>query len=191
MQQNFKVLGLIIFGVVLPSLMFFSAYFGMEELVAPPNINSLQEIAASSARWTNDQYTLFSSMYLENVNYTVVRNKQGVKFSVMKIGFAVSSVGIALLILGFDRRQGAEGQFHGVSLKLESFGALVFVVGSLVAAYAGIVANEYQTSQTPNYFSDADYISKRHIFQIMDSCAKNGKLGVDCVRVGVTQLEGG
>lgn len=81
-------------------------------------------------------------------------NKQVMKTSIINIGFAVMSIGLMLLVLGIESG-GAEASAAvnelEFNLKTGSTGVAIFVVGAIMATLGGVLKNDYQTSQIPNY----------------------------------------
>jgi len=112
---------------------------------------------AHSAPWTANDYALFSLMFVEHGNQRTMINKQRTKTAVVNIGFAVLSIGMMLIILGFEGRKD-QNMDAGVAfgelkfnLKTGSAGIGIFVIGAMIATLGGVLKNDYQTSQIPQF----------------------------------------
>lgn len=155
-----RKVAMILFGVVVPLLILAQAYVGLASLgksvsYAGRNDDLVQTLAAARKNLTNgNDYALFSLLYTEQANQRTMVNKQVMKVSIMQIGFAVASVGMMLIILGFNDG-GASGtaELSGVKFdfKSGSTGVVVFLVGASMATMGGVLKNDYSTVPIPQY----------------------------------------
>jgi len=101
-----------------------------------------------------DAYRYASLLFLEASNQEVVLHKQQTKIAVMNIGFAVMCLGLSCILFGFDGG-GIAGEAEVASKKFKiqtaSSGVAMFLLGSMLAAGGGLLANEYQTAGAPGY----------------------------------------
>lgn len=154
-----------IFGVAVPIMLLLQAYWGLSVLSEQVGATGgsataaqLFEQARVKLHDAND-YALYSVISAEQTNLSVLVNKQIMKISVMQIGFAVISLGIMFIILGFnDGGADATVESSGVKVdfKTSSTGAVVFVIGAAMAAAGGILKNDYNTVPIPGYIDRGD-----------------------------------
>lgn len=104
------------------------------------------------------EYTLYSLMYVEHNSVQTFVNKQELKVTVMLIGFAVISMGIMFIILGFKEENGAngiEGNFLAANVSFDfktgSTGVAIFIIGALMVSLGGLLSNSYKGSSIPSY----------------------------------------
>lgn len=147
-------------GLALPLVVLIQAYTGLSHLsgvvardVSPDVGVYLFKQIQPLAKTAND-YALYSLIYSENVNETVIVNKQVMKIVIMQIGFAVSSLGLMFVVLGFNAG-GASGKFKfldvDIDFKTASTGVAVFIIGALMTTAGGVLKNDYTTLPLPNY----------------------------------------
>lgn len=105
------------------------------------------------------EYTLYSLMYVEHNSVQTFVNKQELKVTVMLIGFAVISMGIMFIILGFKEENGAngiEGNFLAANVSFDfktgSTGVAIFIIGALMVSLGGLLSNSYKGSSIPSYY---------------------------------------
>ncbi len=149
-------------GVVFPVLILAQAYLGLASLAR--NIDrslSQNEVVAvfrqvqPLVKSPND-YALYSEMFAENVNQIIITNKQIIKVVVIEIGFAAMSLGLMFVLLGFNDGGGEGGVSWGeirIDFKTASTGALVFLVGAVMATAGGVLKNEYKSVPLPEYIA--------------------------------------
>jgi hypothetical protein len=182
-----REISIVILGIVFPVILLFQAYQGMGEINAtfqPGNDmfailknmpKSVQELHS-----VND-YEMLSMVFLETSNARVVMNKQRMKIAVIHIGFAVISIGLMMVMLGFDAG-GIEAtgsikeDVAPVNIKVASTGVLVFLLGAGMSAAGGLMPNLYQTLGIPNYV----YFGK--VTQALDRKAAFEKLKNECLQ---------
>jgi hypothetical protein len=160
-----RSLALFVFGVIVPTALLFQAYSGLNTLgdrvsrsVTDTSAAQTFSTARQSLHDAND-YALYSVIAAERTNQLVVTNKQIMKISVMQIGFAVASLGIMFVVLGFSDG-GAQGSMDAAGFKFDfktgSTGAVVFVIGAAMATAGGVMRNDYQTVPIPGYIDGGD-----------------------------------
>ncbi|MDH7975368.1 hypothetical protein QH494_24540 [Sphingomonas sp. AR_OL41] len=151
---------IVIFGGLVPVMLMLQAYVGLSSLnaevrgaLSSRSVAQALAEAKPTLRSAND-YALYSVIAAERANQSVVTNKQVMKIAVMQIGFAVASIGVMFIILGF--RDGAvEGGFATGALRFDlktgSTGVVVFVLGAAMATAGGVLRNEYSTVPIPGF----------------------------------------
>lgn len=149
-------------GVVFPVLILAQAYLGVASLAR--NIdrslsqNQVVEVfkqVQPLVKSPND-YALYSEMFAENINQIIITNKQIIKVVVIEIGFAAMSLGLMFVLLGFNDGGGEGGVSWGevrIDFKTASTGALVFLVGAVMATAGGVLKNEYKSVPLPEYIA--------------------------------------
>ena len=194
-SKNFaREIVVLLFGVVVPFFMLAQAYVGLSSL--SNNVNYHQttdnlvvsfEKAKKSLSNGND-YALFALLYTEHANQKTMINKQVMKISVMQLGFAVVSLGMMLILLGFNDG-GATANASISEIKFDfksgSSGIVVFVIGALMATAGGVLKNDYGTVPIPDflYTQQSNEISRS--VSAYTECKKLGEARLlDCV-VGV------
>lgn len=155
-----KATAILVLGLLFPVLILAQAYLGLSSLAGAIDRSlSTDEVVrifqrAKPAIQTANDYALFSQMFAENINQTIITNKQIIKVVVIEIGFAAMSLGLMFVMLGVSDG-GGEGRvtWGGVSvdLKTASTGALVFLVGAAMATAGGVLKNEYKSMPQPQY----------------------------------------
>lgn len=150
----------LLFGVVVPLFILAQAYIGLASLGKDVGYTNAHEdlthtlSTAKQSLANGNDYALFSLLYTENANQKTMVNKQIMKVSIMQIGFAVMSVGMMLIILGFNDG-GASGVAEVSGMKFDfksgSTGVVVFLAGALMATAGGVLKNEYNTVPIPEY----------------------------------------
>ncbi|MFZ6744666.1 hypothetical protein ACO0LC_15710 [Undibacterium sp. JH2W] len=176
-----KGMATLFLGVVIPLILMFQAYFVLHELShniqTHESNNTVTEnfIKVRKELSSANDFLLFTKLQTENVNYNVMINKQVMKVAVMNIGFAVMSVGIMFILLGFkeisDTQQKTEngmtlsGAANGIKfdVKTGSTGLAIFILGSLMASGSGILPNEYRAGDIPGYWYEGKSAAQRNI----------------------------
>lgn len=107
-----------------------------------------------------NDYAFATTVYLESSNEYVMESKLRTKQVVVTIGFAVMSLGLALLLLGIDGG-GFEGEVAGtgpatIKLKAVSSGITVFLLGAALSGGGAFISNAYGTVGGPSYVSESD-----------------------------------
>jgi hypothetical protein len=153
-------LAAVLFGVLIPVVILGEAFFGLAamqstvltQLKTPPG--GLTMPAGRIANPSGNDYALFAMTFAESSNRMVIVNKQVLKTSVMEVGLAVVSLGLMVIVLGFETGGGAaSGEVGGMKLNLQtaSTGVVVFVAGAVMASAGGLMSNEYSTVGTPMF----------------------------------------
>jgi hypothetical protein len=151
---------IVVLGIVFPVLILAQAYLGLASLarnidrsMKPDQVVEIFKRVQPHVRSPND-YALYSEMFAENVNQTIITNKQIIKVVIIEIGFAAMSLGLMFVMLGFNDGGGEGGVGLGeikIDFKTASTGALVFLVGAVMATAGGVLKNEYRSVPLPQY----------------------------------------
>ncbi|CAH1202628.1 conserved membrane hypothetical protein [Candidatus Nitrotoga sp. BS] len=167
---------ILLFGVIVPLVILAQAYVGLASLSTNINntktsddlVHTLSTVKKSLSN--GNDYALFSLLYTENANQKTMINKQIMKVTIMQIGFAVSSVGMMLILLGFNDG-GASGTAEVSGMKFDfksgSTGVVAFLAGALMATAGGVLKNDYATVPIPEYVyvgSDEDHTKSINAF---------------------------
>jgi hypothetical protein len=149
-----------VLGILFPVLILAQAYVGVSSLAHNIDRSMKQEQVVDVfkrvqplVRSPND-YALYSEMFAENVNQTIITNKQIIKVVVIEIGFAAMSLGLMFVMLGFNDgggSAGGEGAGIKIDFKTASTGTLVFLMGAGMATAGGVLKNEYKSVPVPAY----------------------------------------
>ena len=151
---------IVVLGIVFPVLILAQAYLGLASLARSIDRSMRPDQVVETFRQVRPQvkspndYALYSEMFAENVNQTIITNKQIIKVVVIEIGFAAMSLGLMFVLLGFNDGGGEGGAAFGgikVDFKTASTGALVFMVGAAMATAGGVLKNEYKSVPLPQY----------------------------------------
>lgn len=163
MKDRVRNLAIIIFGVIFPVVILFQAYTGInslrDDVAYKTTISDLVSNLSTSKEHliSANDYALYSLLYVEHANQKTMINKQVMKSTVIHIGFAVVSVGMMLIILGIkeEGESGAKAAIEANGIKFDfktgSTGVAMFCVGAIMATIGGVLKNDYQTSEIPNY----------------------------------------
>ena len=159
-KQIARQIAVLLFGVVFPLVVLVQAYQGIASLNNNVGYNTTVEdlvghfSKTKSSLSTENDYALFSLLYVEHANQKTMINKQIMKVAIVHIGFAVISIGMMLIILGIND-SGMEGKAsaNGIDFdfKTGSTGVAVFVIGAIMSTAGGVLKNDYQTSEIPMY----------------------------------------
>ena len=107
---------------------------------------------------TPNDYALLAMLSAESANQKTMINKQIMKVIVIQIGFAVISIGMLFVVLGFNEG-GAEGNAsNGVlsfNFKTGSSGLAAIIVGAAMATLGGVLNNAFSTVQVPTFSGQA------------------------------------
>jgi hypothetical protein len=154
-------------GLLLPLLLMFQAYQAESQTVdSMRKQTTLAEIVGGvpeSMRRLDSpaDYQLLMSIFLESSNQKVVLQKQLMKSGVIEIGFAVMSLGMCCILLGFDAG-GLDGEFAAEKIKAKfkivSSGIAIFVLGAALAGAAGLLPNPYETIGNPPFILATDSV---------------------------------
>jgi len=161
-RNSIKGAAVVVLGVLFPVLILAQAFLGLASLIRNIDRSLDQDQVVEvfkrvqPAVKTANDYALYSEMFAENVNQTIVTNKQIIKVVVIEIGFAAMSLGLMFVLLGFNDGGGEGGVSWGeirIDFKTASTGALVFLVGAAMATAGGVLKNEYKTVPLPEYLA--------------------------------------
>lgn len=155
-------IAVVVLGVLFPVLILAQASLGLASLARnidrSLNQDEVVEVfkKVQPAVKTANDYALYSEMFAENVNQTIITNKQIIKVVVIEIGFAAMSLGLMFVLLGVNDGGGEGGVSWGearIDFKTASTGALVFLVGAVMATAGGVLKNDYKTVPLPQYIA--------------------------------------
>lgn len=153
-----RVLAIFILGVVVPVLLVIQAYRtlqAVDEMARSPISahglfgdlpRPIQEYRTSA------DYQFTAMVFLEQSNLRVMLLKQLMKSSVMNIGFAVMSIGLTCILLGFDAggyHADAEAGSAKFKVQAVSSGIGIFLLGALLSAGGGLLPNPYEPEGMP------------------------------------------
>lgn len=188
----------VLLGVVLPGLLLTLAYQAIgrldDQLVVGADLNATAKSLPAPLQVFDspNDYAFLLVAYLEAGNQRVMANKHRMKIAVMHIGFAVSCVGLLLMILGIDAGGieigGSAKDVASVNMKVASSGVAVFVLGALMAAAGGLVPNRYTTLGVPGFAHKGPSLSNEqlaaHVNQLSDLVAacEDGPASIDDFR---------
>lgn len=177
-MKQLKATGILIFGLLAPIAILIAAYLQLNQSTELIDADtSISEIngsfkAANRNLYSFNDYTLYSLMLVESNNLKSIINKQHMKNTVVHIGFATISLGLAFILLGIKEENGGgevSMKYIGASfdMKTSSTGAYVFVIGALMATLGGALPNQYNGSGLPVY-DRAEQHSKetRHLLRL-------------------------
>lgn len=148
-------------GVVVPLLLMLQAHTAIQNLDEHLSVSGqLAELGKSLPApvlkfSSGNDYALYSLAMIEASNFRGLLNKQRMKVAVIHIGFAIASVGILFIVLGFDKGgiefTGGVDAKTTLNLKVAGSGLAVFVLGSGLAGAGGLMPNQYTTAGMPQY----------------------------------------
>ena len=134
---------------------------------------------------TANDYALLAMLSAESANQKTMINKQVMKVTVIQIGFAVISIGLLFVVLGFNDG-GSEVEANSGELlfnfKTGSTGLAAIIIGALMATLGGVLKNTYSTVQVPEFYepgqcsainepSDCDFTQEMQtIARAFDAC---------------------
>lgn len=158
-HELIRGLAIFIFGIIIPVLLIYNAHNNMQNLKIDDPVNRNPVVIFLQGKKTIDSdndYYLFSLLYTESANQKSLFNKQLMKISIMQIGFAIMSLGIMFVLLGFNDggaefKSGSKSNGLDLSFKSSSTGIIIFTIGAAMAATAGISKNSYSTVPIPSY----------------------------------------
>jgi hypothetical protein len=129
-----------------------------------------------------EDYALVSLINAESTNQKTMINKQIMKSAVVQIGFAVISIGMMFVVLGFsggglDVQAKSEGITFDV--KTGSTGLAVVVIGAVMVTLGGVLKNDYSTVELPGFLG-ADSRDIKFIESAFKACEKAGNESAAC-----------
>lgn len=105
---------------------------------------------------TANDYALLAMLSAESANQKTMINKQVMKVTVIQIGFAVISIGLLFVVLGFNDG-GAEVAANSgeivFNFKTGSTGLAAIIIGALMATLGGVLKNAYSTVEVPKFYT--------------------------------------
>ena len=129
-----RQVAVLLFGLVFPVFILTQAYIGLASLGKDVGYTNTHEdlihtlSTAKKSLANGNDYALFSLLYTEHANQKTMVNKQIMKVAIMQIGFAVTSIGMMLIILGFNNG-GATGAAEVSGMKFDFKSGSTGVVG--------------------------------------------------------------
>ena len=180
-MKNIKYIVAILLGVIAPVLILAQSYVSVGETTKMLDANTdvsdvISQFKKIDSMTSPNDYRLLSLMLVEAGNIKTIVNKQIMKTTVVNIGFAVISVGLALMLLGIREslssskdqdtaRQESHDLAIGVAgvtfdIKTGSTGVIVIVIGAAMATIGGVLPNQYKGSGLPYYTAENENISE-------------------------------
>ena len=196
--SQIRLLAILLFGAIFPSVVLYSAFSDISELTDRVDYKGdLKNAVHAYDSVTNgkdklvetNQYILLSLFITENANQNAMVNKQVMKTAVMQIGFALISIGMLFIMLGFNDGgidgAGSVGEFS-FDFKIGSSGLAAFTIGAVMVTLGGVLKNEYNTVPIPNYTAKLKSLTLREYIGITDKCkiASPGNIN-QCVVAGL------
>lgn len=182
-QKNFlkvRILAVVLFGAIFPSIVIYGAFSDISKLTSRIDyegdlkdvVSAYSSILEKKPEGSNE-YILLSLLITENANQNAMVNKQVMKAAVMQIGFALISIGLLFIVLGFNEGgmdgTGEVGDFK-FDFKTASSGLSAIVIGSIVATMGGVLKNEYRTVPVPNYVNSKSVLTTENYVSLIEKC---------------------
>lgn len=154
--QGVRLAALLLFGLLLPTLLLWSAYGAISNLKTnAASAADLREVVKAlpqpvqTFRQGND-YSLLFAVFADIGEYRQMVNRMQMKTAVMHVGFAIACVGLLLMVLGIDAGPlelgaGTKEAFV-LNMKAASSGIAVFVLGAGLAGAAGLMPMQHQAA---------------------------------------------
>ena len=166
-------------GIVIPLTLMAQAHTAIKDLDEHLSVSAQlsdigKSLPASVLKFeSGNDYAMYSLAMIEASNFRGLVNKQRMKVAVIHIGFAIASVGLLFIVLGFDQGGveviGAMESNASVNIKVAGSGLAVFVLGAGLAAAGGLLPNHYTTAGMPDYVA---FIPKANTAQLATSAFK-------------------
>lgn len=193
-----RLIAIVLFGAVFPSIVMYSAFSDISKLTSLidydgdlKNVVTVYDSIADEQLKETNEYILFSLLITENANQNAMVNKQVMKAAVMQIGFAVISIGMLFIVLGFNEGgidgAGSFGDFS-FDLKTGSSGLAAFMIGAVMATMGGVLKNEYKTVPVPDFVFKSKHapLSVKDFNGLSEACKKRLPNNVDqCIVNGL------
>lgn len=179
-----KLLAILFLGFIFPIALIFQSYIGMQTLTSDFKTTSKNEGAVSEVQQlkklitTSNDYNFASLVFLENKNFEVMKRKQIMKVTVIQLGYAMMSIGLMLIMLGFeDKEHALSGGWDSFKLdfKTGSTGALVIVIGAVMATLGGVLKNDYGNNAIPPYKTYQESTRNDEVTSIYNGCIEMNK----------------
>ncbi|MBV9510120.1 MAG: hypothetical protein JO303_07560 [Caulobacteraceae bacterium] len=153
-----RSMAVIVLGLVCPVALLLEAYLSVQSIAN--TIADGPKLADYVATFTKAKptltgpydYAMFSQMFSESVNQTVILHKQIMKLVTVQIGFAAMCLGLMFVVLGINDGGGEAGVRSKAitwDFRTASTGALVFAIGAAMTAAGGLIPNQYTTVGLP------------------------------------------
>lgn len=182
MNSYLKLFAGLLFGLVIPAALLLNVMMSVSKLDATightegvtqviENYKSVKDDLDSA----ND-YALLSVLAAENANQKTMINKQVMKVAVIQIGFAVISIGLLFVVLGFnDGGIKVVGENAGLNFNLVtgSTGLAAIVIGASMSTLGGVMKNEYQTVKVPEYGMNNESFDMQDVSNALNQCENN------------------
>jgi hypothetical protein len=171
--RHARVVAIFLFGVIIPTLILGQAFLGLSTLQGTV-VKQLQDapvgLVLDAKRLDHpngNDYALFAMTYAEASNRQITINKQVLKTCVMEVGLAVISLGLMIILLGFETGgatvAGAAGGYS-VNIQTASTGVVVFLAGALMGGAGGLIPNAYSTVGTPMFAQTGQNTDQQEIY---------------------------
>ena len=157
-----KIIASVIFGLLIPVALMWMSFGNIAELQRELKYEdrALQTFMEAKPKLTHqNDYYMLSLFYLEDSLQRSLANKQQMKVAAMHIGFALMSLGLMFIILGFKDHGGSGvdtkasyGDFE-IDLKTGSTGLVVVLIGALISAGGALIPNKYTANTGPQFSS--------------------------------------
>jgi len=160
MNTYLKIFASLLFGLIIPTSLLFNVIISVSKLdILIGHTDSVKQVIENYKSVKDDldsanDYALLSVLAAENANQKTMINKQVMKLAVIQIGFAVISIGLLFVVLGFNdgglklSGQGSELSFNVMT---GSTGLAAIIIGASMSTLGGVLKNDYQTVEVPRY----------------------------------------
>lgn len=180
-----KLLAIIILGFIFPIVLIIQSYIGLQTLTSgfKTASNMVTEVKQlKTLIHSSNDYNFASLVFLENKNFEVMQKKQIMKVTIIQLGYAMMSIGLMLIMLGFeDKKHAISGGWNSFKLdfKTGSTGALVVVIGAVMATLGGVLKNDYNNNAIPAYETYQESSKNDEVTSIYNGCIENNKVNAD------------
>lgn len=180
-----KLLATLILGFIFPIALIYQSYIGMQTLTSDFKATSKTESMIGEVQQlkqlihNSNDYKFASLVFLENKNFEVMKRKQIMKVTVIQLGYAMMSIGLMLIMLGFeDKEHAISGGWDSFKLdfKTGSTGALVVVIGAVMATLGGVLKNDYSNNPLPPYETYQESPKNDEVTSMYNGCIEMNKV---------------
>lgn len=198
-MNKFKNIAVVFFGLIIPLIFLLSALSNLSSDSLKERIHSPSEsVQYFPEMKNNNDYTLYSLLSIEHNLMQTMINKQKLKKGIVFIGFAVISISMMFIVLGFDVKNIdttniiASFSSFKFDLKTGSIGVVTLIVGSFMISSIIFVPNVYSGSQVPGYNgltyynNNSDVVNKLKNYKIV--CSKQSEKKKECFYNKVNQF---
>lgn len=160
MNKFIQYFAVAIFGITIPVYLMGAVVTNVsavnQEISYAGSLDStIQSFSEAKAHLENpNDYALLAMLSAESANQKTMINKQIMKVTVVQIGFAVISIGMLFVVLGFNEGGAEGGASNGVvsfNFKTGSSGLAAIIVGAAMATLGGVLNNAFSTVQVPMF----------------------------------------